>query len=129
MLVYFLFRFSSMHTKVLWVIYYGYLHLLTRMLKNKMASSTIGKKKWVPNYFIILNCKDHLTENNKMIIDESIREECLRVINFNKSIVVASIDVPLSKLYLFFISVKSKDLACTDSVNICSFWLLVFFLT
>lgn len=70
----------------------------------------------MPNYFTILNWKDHfnLPETNKMNIDERIREDCLGVVNFNKSIMVTSIDVPLSKLYLFLISVKSKGLACTD---------------
>lgn len=103
-----------------------------RYWKNRMSSTTTGKwKKWVPNEFTILNWKDffNLTETNKMIVVESIREECLRATHLNKSIVVTSIDAPLYKLYLFFISVKSKGLARTDPINICSFWLLVFFLT
>lgn len=65
-----------------------------------------------------------------MTADKSMQEECVREIYFNRSIMASSIDVPLSKLYLFFISSKNQGLACIHSINVGSkFWFPVFFLS
>lgn len=101
------------------------------MLKKRKASKSTGQwRKRIPNCFTISNLEGHfnLSRTNKMLTDENIKEECLRVIHTNKSVMISSMDVPLSRLDLLFISSKNQSLAYIDSINICSVWFLIFFL-